>query len=301
MKHVWGKAAGGLAGALALAVLAGCVGDPGQDGLSQPPVEVSRANGEAMFWAGSCASCHGSEGRLDSKAPRLGGGHAMPTGYGVFRAPNISPDPQHGMGNWTLAEFDRAMRQGVAPDGHSYYPAFPYPSYARMKPQDIADLYAYIMTLPPVSDDAEGNDLGLVTGQPMAARGWRALHPASGPAVTLDNPSPQVARGQYLVEGPGHCGSCHTPRGPLGGERAGRWLAGAEMLDGSGYAPNLTPHEDGLEGYSAEEIIETLHPTGSGLYSGMEAARINLSHLPQSDIEAIAAYLMALPPRRSAE
>ncbi len=107
-----------------------------------------------------------------------------------------------------------------------------------------------------------------------------------------------VARGQYLAEGPGHCGTCHTPRTALGGPRRARWLGGAEMPDGTGFAPNLTPHEAGLADWSAAEIVEALRPAGpsEAADEGMDAVRANLAHLPQSDLYAITAYLMALPP-----
>lgn len=194
------------------------------------------------------------------------------------------------------------MRHGTSPDGAAYYPAFPYPSYARMTDQDIADLFAYLATLPAVEGQAEENNLVFPVSQPAAASAWKGLFFQRGPAVELHTPSRDVARGQYLVEGPGHCGSCHTPRNPLGGAKSGRWLSGAEMLVESGFASNLTPHEDGLADWTAEEIVEVLQPADPPVvYEGMEAVRFNLSQLPESDLYAIAAYLQSLPPVASAE
>lgn len=288
--------------AAGLVVLSGCVGPlpapPGGDGAS---VEVSRANGERIFWAGGCASCHGAAGGWNTGAPPLGGGQVLKTRYGMFRVPNISPDPETGIGAWSLTDFDRAMRHGRAPDGHAYYPAFPYPSFARMSDRDIADLYAFLRHLPPVRNEPGASKLRFPASLPGAAANWRRIYFRPGPVVDLPGATAQIARGQYLVEGPGHCATCHTPRDSFGGWIRSRWLGGAEMLDNSGgYAPNLTPHDDGLAGRSAGEILEALHPTEE-TGEGMTAVRINLAHLPRSDLDAIVAYLKALPPVASRE
>ncbi|PRY26229.1 mono/diheme cytochrome c family protein [Aliiruegeria haliotis] len=289
--------------ALCLLVLAGCAGqETPATSAGGALAEVSRANGEAIFWAGGCASCHAGAGRVSSKTPELGGGEPIRSDFGTFRGPNISPDPEAGIGGWSLAQFDRALRSGIAPDGHAYYPAFPYDSFVRLRDQDVADLFAFLKSLPVVPGEVAGNAPVFPVSLPVAAEGWRRMYLRPGPAVTLADAGAEVARGQYLAEGPGHCGTCHTPRTPLGGARLSRWLGGAELLDGSGTAPNLTPHEDGLGVRSIEEIVEALHPLDPELnYSGMNAARVNLTHLPESDLRAIAAYLKALPAVASAE
>ncbi|WP_170844510.1 c-type cytochrome [Aliiruegeria lutimaris] len=264
--------------------------------MTESGVEVSRANGELVFWAGGCASCHASPGRLSSRAPQLGGGHAIQADQGLFRAPNISPDEQAGIGAWKLQDFDRAMRHGISLDGRAYYPAFPYTSYARMTDRDIVDLFAYLKALPSVDSPSKASRASFPVNQPGAMRTWQTLNLHPAPVMSFETPNAELARGQYLVEGPGHCGTCHTPRNALGGQKLGLWLSGAEMLDGSGYAPNLTPHEDGLAGWSSGEIIETLQPHEGAGFAGMAAIRIDLTHLPSRDLEAIAAYLKALPP-----
>ncbi len=288
----------GLLAAQCLLALAACQAPVDRETLSvDPAVQVSRANGRSVFWAGGCASCHAGVGTLSTKAPELGGGQDMQTPFGVFRAPNISPDTTDGIGGWTLATFDRAMRQGISPDGRAYYPAFPYDSYTRMTDGDIADLFAYLQSLPAVSGDVENSAPAFPANLSVAAQTWRRLYLRPGPVVDLADAGPEVAQGQYLVEGPGHCGTCHTPRTPLGGPRLGDWLGGAEMLDGTGLAPNLTPHEDGLGDWTLDEIVEALHPLDAGeSYEGMAAARIDLAFLPEGDLLAIAAYLKALPP-----
>lgn len=259
---------------------------------------VSIDNGRRVFWAGGCASCHAGTEQETISTPALGGGRALHTPFGVFHAPNISQDAETGIGAWTRSDFIRALRQGIAPDGRAYYPAFPYPSYARMSDRDIVDLFAYLATLPAVTNDAEGNNLVFPVNQPIAPRLWQQLYLRPGPVVELRRATPAVARGQYLVEGPGHCGTCHTPRTALGGPRRTHWLGGAEMPDQTGFAPNLTPHDDGLGDWSEAEIVEALRPTGptGDADTGMDAVRANLVHLPESDLLAIAAYLKAVPP-----
>lgn len=282
-----------------LAGLAAC--QPPETDIGTPPddtVQASRANGRDLFWIGSCASCHSGPGTVSLDAPALGGGQPIRSNFGTFRAPNISSDESAGIGAWSLADFDRAMRHGTSPDGRAYFPAFPYTSYARMSDQDIRDLFAFLQGLPPVAGGVDGHELGFPANMPGAARNWQKMNLRSEPVVAMANASAEVQRGQYLVEGPGHCGSCHTPRNSLGGQRLSRWLGGAEMMDETGYAPNLTPHEDGLADWSVEEIVEALRDEGDpdGPYAGMGSVRINLAQLPESDLLAIAAYLQALPP-----
>ena len=259
---------------------------------------TSLENGRRIFWAGGCASCHASAGPVSTGNATLGGGRALQTSFGVFRVPNISPEPATGIGAWSSSDFARAMKNGVAPNGRAYYPAFPYPSYARMSDRDIGDLFAYLKTLPPVSNDVERHDLAFPANQRAALRLWQKLYLRAGPAVALPGAAPTVARGQYLVEGPGHCGACHTPRNALDGPRHARWLGGAEMPDETGFAPNLTSHATGLGDWSLDKIVGALRPTGQTdtAGTGMDAVRANLAHLPESDLLAIAAYLKAVPP-----
>lgn len=289
--------------ALLCLVALGACQPPGSDspsiGETQPETATrSLQNGRLVFWAGGCVSCHSDPGPTAGKAPSLGGGLALKTGFGVFRVPNISPDVETGIGGWSLGEFSRAMRSGTAPDGTAYYPAFPYPSYTRMSDRDIADLWAYLGTLPKVSNRVAEHALAFPLRYRAAAEVWKTLSFRTGKVVELGAVSPEVARGQYLVEGPGHCAECHTPRNALGGLKHSRWLAGGPMLDDSGTAPNITPDETGLGGRSAAEIVEALTPSGpvDPHAFGMAAVRQNLSHLPASDLAAIAAYLKAIPP-----
>jgi mono/diheme cytochrome c family protein len=268
-----------------------------------PQHEPDLVNGERMFHAGGCASCHAApDARGDDKL-RLGGGLELATDFGTFRVPNISPDPETGIGGWSTLDFANAVVRGVSPGGAHYYPAFPYPSYSRMQLEDVIDLKAFIDTLPPVSNQVAGHDLGFPFNIRRGVGLWKRLYLSDAPVVTLANASDSVRRGQYLVEGPGHCGECHTSRDALGGLRTDLWLAGAPNPEGRGTIPNITPHEEGL-GWSAEEIAETLKtgftPDFDTLGGRMAAVQSELAHLPEADLQAIGAYLKTVPPRPDA-
>lgn len=254
------------------------------------------ARGEAVFHIGGCASCHAAPGAEGAARRILSGGLALTTPFGTFVAPNISPGPE-GIGGWSLAAFDDAMRRGVSPEGRHYYPAFPYTSYARMAAEDVADLFAFLGTLP-VSDAPSGDHR---LSFPFSIRRglglWKLAYLSGDPVRPSDDPV--VARGRYLVEGPGHCGECHTPRTPFGGPDLSLWLAGAPNPDGKGRIPNLTPHPGGL-GWSAADIAEYLKSGFTPDYdvAGGSMAEVvkNTAALPDADRAAIAAYLKALPP-----
>lgn len=260
------------------------------------------AHGETIFWAAGCASCHAAPKAKGDEKLKLGGGVKLLTDFGTFVAPNISPDAQDGIGNWSLADFANAVMRGVAPDGRHLYPAFPYTSYSRMKPQDVADLFAFIESLPAV----EGRQLGPDLSFPFSIRRgiglWKLLYLDEDPVVALPaDASDTVRRGQYLVEGPGHCGECHTPRNFAGGSERGQWLAGAAAVEGKGNVPNITPGEEGLADWSAEDIAYYLETGFTPDYDSVGGAMVevqeNIAMLGDADREAIAAYLKAVPPR----
>ncbi len=248
------------------------------------------------FWAGGCASCHATADNKQGNEISLGGGLALKTAFGTFRVPNISPDTSTGIGNWSQKDFSNAMLKGIAPDGRHYFPAFPYTSYARMNKADITNLWAYLQTLPPVANRVNAHSISPLLKNRMAISLWKNLYFKKGPAVRLVNPTPQVARGQYLVEGPGHCAECHTPRNRFGGFDYTRWLAGGAAMEGGGYVPNITPHEDGLAGRSIDEITQSFSPNSNEITSSrMDDVRRSLAKLPINDRRAIAAYLKAVP------
>ena len=168
-----------------------------------------------MFYAGGCASCHMSPDQDDKT--RLGGGRPLKSPFGTFYAPNISSDPKDGIGNWSEANFVTAMLKGTSPDGKHYYPAFPYTSYQRMRLEDVRDLFAFMKTLPAVPGQVRDHDLPAHFKFRRMLGGWKFLF-LDGEKFTPDPNRPATwNRGAYLVNGPGHCAECHSPRNLLGG------------------------------------------------------------------------------------
>lgn len=257
-----------------------------------PAHAADPVNGEQMFHAGGCTSCHG-EG--------LEGGLALESDFGTFHVPNISPDPDTGIGNWSELDLVNAMMLGTSPGGSHYYPSFPYPSYTRMKVQDILDLKAYLDTLPPVDHAVKSHDLRFPWNVRRAIGLWKYVYLRQGPVVSEDRDDPVFERGRYLVEGAGHCGECHTPRSLLGGLRLNSWLAGGPNPDGEGRVPNITPDPDGLGSWSESEIAYYLEsgftPDFDTVGGSMVAVQEHMALLPEADLNAIAAYLKSIPVR----
>jgi len=254
------------------------------------------ARGEQVFWAGGCSSCHAAPGATGDAKLLLGGGQAFPSPFGTFLAPNISPDPDHGIGHWTALDLANAMTRGVSPAGRHYYPVFPYASFTHARLQDVADLYAYLMTLPRAATPSQPHQVGFPFNIRLALGGWKFLYFRPDWVVAGDL-SPEQDRGRYLVEGLGHCGECHTPRTALGGMDRTRWLAGGPVPGGKGKFPNITHAK--LD-WSADQIVEYLTsgftPTFDSAGGHMALVVENMAHLPQADRAAIAAYLKLVPP-----
>jgi mono/diheme cytochrome c family protein len=264
------------------------------DDIAQGPGDP--VAGARLFNAGGCASCHAAKGAKGNARLQLAGGAALETPFGAFQPPNISPGPD-GIGGWTLADFDNAMRRGVAPDGRHYYPAFPYTSYARMRPGDVADLFAYLKSLPAVAGKAPDNEIAFPYNIRRGIGLWKRLYLNADPVVALPANAPaEVRAGQYLVEGPGHCGECHTPRDGFGGSDHARWLAGGPDAEGKGKVPGITPAS--LK-WSAADIAEYLKsgftPDYDSVGGTMVEVQANMAQLPDADRAAIAAYLKAVP------
>lgn len=260
-------------------------------------------NGQQMFWAGGCAGCHAAPASTGDQRLVLSGGLAIKSDFGTFHVPNISPDPQAGIGDWSVPEFANAVRKGIGPDGENLYPSLPYTSYVRMTNQDVKDLFGYIMTLPESSQPDKPHDLAFPFRFRPALAFWKALYFSDKPRVEIAGASAQIERGQYLVEGPGHCGECHTPRTRLGGPEYDRWLAGGPNPYGPGMVPNITPGSTVIGSWSASEIADYLEtgftPEYDVVGGSMVEVQKNLAHLPRSDLEAIAAYLKAVPARQN--
>jgi mono/diheme cytochrome c family protein len=269
---------------------------------------VSRT-AELCSTSAGCASCHATPNPDIDKVDRtrLGGGLALVSPFGTFYVPNISPDPNDGIGNWSEANFVTALWDGTAPAGYHLFPAFPYSSYRHMQLADARDLFAYIKTLPPVSGRVRGHDLSFPFNIRRLLGGWKLLFLHGGPFV--DNPSQtaQWNRGAYLVNGPGHCAECHSPRNPLGGIIESQRFAGAPSPDGKEWVPNITPA--GLAHWSKDDIAWSVKDIASflddgqkpdGDYAGGAMGDVirNTGLLGAADRAAIAAYIAALPPRQ---
>ncbi|MDZ5698384.1 cytochrome c [Chelativorans sp. M5D2P16] len=256
--------------------------------------------GERIFWAGGCASCHARPEAEGERLLELSGGLELETAFGTFVAPNISPDPAQGIGEWDESVFVNAMLHGVSPEGKHYYPAFPYPSYARMETQDVLDLFAYLKTLPPAAEETAPHRLSFPYTMRRGIGLWKLIYMHEEPLVELPADAPEaVLRGRYLVEGPGHCGECHTPRSFAGGLQFERWLAGAPALEGDGRVPNITPSSAGIGSWSVADITYYLEsgftPDFDSVGGEMVAVQKNMARLPEEDRAAIAAYLKAVP------
>ncbi len=215
--------------------------------------------------------------------------------------PNISQDPKDGIGAWSLEDLANAMLKGVSPAGEHFYPAFPYTSYARMRPSDIADLYAFLKTLPAVAGKAPSNSLAFPFNIRRGIGLWKLLYLSDQPVVSFPQGTPDpVMAGRYLVEGPGHCGECHTPRDFAGGIKKSEWLAGATAAEGSGIVPNITSGEGGIGGWSVDDITNYLAtgftPNFDSVGGAMVDVQRNMAELTPEDRAAIAAYLKAVPP-----
>jgi len=256
------------------------------------------ANGKLMFAAGGCSSCHATENQPDKT--RLGGGHALKSEFGTFHVPNISPHPRDGIGAWTGEQFLAAMREGVSPAGTHYYPSFPYASYQRMTPKDVADLFAYIQTLPPVEGKIRGHEIRFPFNIRLALGGWKLLFADQRQFEPDPSRSAAWNRGKYLVEGPGHCAECHSPRNALGGIVADKRFGGGPDPEGKGYVPNITPHATGIGDWSKKDIAYLLEsgftPEYDSVGGSMTPVVGNTSQLPAEDRAAMAEYIATLPP-----
>ncbi len=217
------------------------------------PYAPDLANGKTMFDIGGCAACHAPD---KDKRTRLSGGVALKSPFGTFYAPNISSDRKDGIGAWTEAQFVTAMTKGTSPSGEHLYPAFPYTSYQRMAVSDVRDLFAYLKTLPAISGRVRDHDLPFPFTIRRLLGGWKLLF-LDGKRFTPDpKQTAQWNRGAYLVNGPGHCAECHSPRDALGGIVSGERFAGGPNPEGEGWVPNIT--QKGIGDWSVKDIAYLL-------------------------------------------
>jgi mono/diheme cytochrome c family protein len=225
----------------------------------------------------------------------LSGGQRFPSDFGTFIAPNISQDVEHGIGSWTLLDLANAITRGVSPKGEHYYPALPYASYAKMEMQDVADLYAFLKTLPADPTPSQPHELGFPFNIRDSIGVWKLLFLSKNWALP-GNLTPTATRGRYIAEAMAHCGECHTPRNLLGGMDTTRWLGGAPNPSGDGRIPNITP---GKLAWSAADIVQYLTtgftPDFDSVGGHMAHVVENMARLPESDRQAVAEYILAVP------
>ena len=257
--------------------------------VALPALAQDAKRGEYLAKAGGCLGCH-TENK--EKATPYAGGRALVSPFGTFYGPNITPHPGAGIGRWSEADFIRAMRQGLRPDGAHYFPAFPYPSFTRIADADLKDLWAYLRSLPPSSAASRPHDLRFPFRYRILVWPWKWLFFRPGPMAA------GTPRGAYLAEALGHCGECHTPRNFLGGLKAARHLGGAKLADGA-VASNITPTR--LKKLSDPDLADFLKfgqwPDGDVVGETMgEVVRNSTSQLSAQDLKALIAYLRALPP-----
>ncbi len=265
-----------------------------------PQHQADVGNGERMYHAAGCHSCHlAPEGFAAAAADLPVGGKAFKTPIGVLYPPNLTPDPETGLGKWTDLDFVNALQKGLGRHNEHLIPAFPYTSYAKMRTEDVLDLKAYLATLPPVVNAAKAHE---VFALPVVRRGlgaWKWI--GFDENKTIDDPAQSVSwnRGRYLVDGPGHCNECHTPRNLFMASDQSRYLAGGPHPEGTGKVPSLRDltgrgrYKDAADLASAFEFGEVMgyDKMSSG---GMGAVQTNLSLLPAGDRQAIADYLVTL-------
>jgi len=260
------------------------------------PHQPDLANGRTMFIAGGCSGCHAVPEAEDKT--RLGGGLALKSPFGTFYVPNISSDAGDGIGAWSEADFVTALSKGTSPDGRHYYPAFPYTSYQRMQIDDLRDLFAYLKTLPAVSGRVRDHDMVFPFGFRRGLGLWKLLYLDGAPFSPDPAKSATLNRGAYLVEGPGHCAECHSPRNFMGGIVAAQRFAGGPNPEGKGWIPNITPK--GLAEWSEKDIAYLLESgqtlEGDAVGGSMAEVVRHIAQLAVEDRTAIAAYIKSLPP-----
>ena len=257
------------------------------------------ARGAYLARAGNCRGCHTDRGGAD-----YAGGRVIATSFGEFRAPNITPNVETGIGRWSEADFWRALHEGRRPDGTPLYPAFPYTHFTKIARADVAAIFAYLQSVPAVNKRNLVHNLQFPYDQRWLLVAWRALFFRPGVYQTVTTHDERWNRGAYLVQGLGHCGACHDARNSLGAIRAQDNAAGGVVLNW--YAPAL---DSGAEaGVAAWSEIETVTLLRSGVNDKAatlgpmaEVVYNSLQHLREDDVRAMAVYLRAQPDRATKE
>jgi len=281
---------------------------PGVDaggGLAQdaPVPAAMLERGAYLVRIGACMGCHTAVG-----GPVLAGGGEVRTPFGVFHAPNLTPDEATGLGRWSRDDFRRAMRHGIAPGGRLLYPAFPYEQYTFMRLEDVDAIYHYLRSLPAVEQPAPSHALRFPYGSPAALALWRGLYfqpaaagEAESAAASHAPSAPAWEQGRYLVQAVTHCAACHSPRNGLGALGGGQRLEGGLMPHEGWTAPSLLDsREAGVQHWPVSDVVRLLQ-TGSTEAGATAAGPMadavfwSTQYLADSDARAVALYLQSLP------
>jgi mono/diheme cytochrome c family protein len=293
MTRIWTKLAGlGLFGFAGFMLLSA----PSMPSMAEyDGLSGDATKGELVFWAAGCASCHAAADAQGKAELVLTGGQEFPSDFGTFIAPNISPDPEQGIGSWSLLQFAGAVTHGVTPEGAHLFPALPYAAYNKMQPQDVADLWAFMQTLPASTSPSLPHKVSFPFNIRRSLGIWKRLFVSTDWVISGDL-TPEQTRGRYIAEAEAHCGECHTPRNALGGLQRDKWLSGAPNPNGKGRIPNITPAK---LTWSEDEIVEYLTsgftPEFDSVGGHMVHVVENMAKLPESDRRAVAAYLKLVP------
>ncbi|WP_425518403.1 c-type cytochrome [Paraburkholderia edwinii] len=277
---------------------------PLAEAVARGPAENAGANGaelvqrgEYLTRAGNCIACHTSD-----KGRPFAGGVAMQTPFGTIYTPNITPDPDTGIGRWSDADFLRAMHEGIGKGDERLYPAFPYPSYTKVADRDVLAMRAYLNTIAPVRFTPPANALNFPFNQRWLMLFWNLFNFDEGRFVPDPKQSAEWNRGAYLVDGLAHCGECHTPRNFMQGLKSDERFSGA--MQAGWHAFNITPDKiSGIGNWSAAEVVAYL---ATGVAQGRASAAGPMAQVVEDstqflsgeDLRSIAVYLRALPPVR---
>ena len=283
-----------LVGLLSAASVAGLTAWP----IGVDPPDMTLAGdvdrGAYLARASGCIACHSN---FEAGGAPLAGGAALKTDFGTFYPPNLTTDPDQGMGAWTISDFARAVRQGVSPDGQPYYPTFTYPFYANFTDQDIADLWVAFQTVPAVAEPSPPHEARFPFDQRWGLKLWRAAYLSEPNTAPVDGRSDAWNRGKWLVRGAAHCGACHTARNFAGARVADRIFAGNDSLPGGKRAPSILSADLQEVGWDADSLAYALRtgitPEGD-VFGGSMAEVVNqgTAFLSDADLAAMATYIM---------
>jgi mono/diheme cytochrome c family protein len=249
--------------------------------------------GKQLAAIGYCSSCHTAAG-----GQPYAGGRGLETPFGTIYGTNITPDPETGIGQWSLAAFTRAMREGIDRQGHQLYPAFPYSHFTKLTDDDIAALYAFLMTRPPISAVPPPNALRFPYGIRPLIAGWNLLFLRQGPDQPDASKTEPWAHGAYLAEALAHCGACHSPRNALGAEQAGHAYEGGEAEDW--WAPPLGASSPAPAAWTEEGLYNYLRSWDvdhAGAAGPMAPVVASLARVSEAEVRALAAYVAAMMPK----